>query len=35
MNELTFGMIMDMFTEAANDSEKYEPMATQADFDRF
>lgn len=32
---LTMGMIYDMFTEQANDEEKYEEQATQSDFDRF
>ena len=31
----TIGMIYDMYTEKANDSEEYEEVATQDDFDRF
>lgn len=32
---LTLGTVFDMFTEKANDSEQYDQMADQADFDRF
>ena len=35
MDMLTMGMVYDMFTEQANDGEKYEELATQSDFDRF
>lgn len=32
---LEFGMVMDMMTEAANDSCEYDEIATQEDMDRF
>lgn len=32
---LTIGLVIDMFTESANDQEKYPDMATQNDFDKF
>lgn len=32
---LEFGMIQDMLTERGNDSETYDTIATQEDFDRF
>lgn len=32
---LTIGMVLDMFTEAQNDSYKYPNLATQEDFDKF
>ncbi|KXI16093.1 hypothetical protein HMPREF3230_01230 [Gardnerella vaginalis] len=32
---LTIGMILDMWTEKANDSVKYDKLASQAEFDRF
>lgn len=32
---LTIGMVLDMCTEAQNDSFKYPNMATQSDFDKF
>lgn len=32
---LTVGMVLDMYTEALNDGEEYETVATQEDFDRF
>lgn len=32
---ITIGMVLDMYTELANDSEKYPELATQADFDAF
>lgn len=32
---LTIGMILDMWTEKANDSVKYDRLASQAEFDRF
>lgn len=35
LDELTIGMVMDMFVEAHNDDYKYKAVATQSDFDRF
>lgn len=35
LNQMTIGMVMDMYTEALNDSEEYCVLATQEDFDRF
>lgn len=32
---LSVGLVMDMFTEAQNDSHKYPLMAQQGDFDKF
>lgn len=32
---LDYGMIVDMMIESGNDAEKYDQIATQADFDRF
>lgn len=32
---LTIGMVMDIWTEKANDSVKYDQIATQEDFDKF
>lgn len=32
---LTIGMVLDMFTEAQNDSYNYPNLATQEDFDKF
>ncbi len=32
---LTIGMVLDMYTEQANDQEQYDELAGQADFDRF
>ncbi len=32
---LTIGLVMDMWTEKANDNVKYDTMASQEDFDRF
>lgn len=32
---LTIGMILDMWTEKANDSVKYDKLASQTEFDRF
>lgn len=32
---LTIGMILDMWTEKANDSVKYDRLASQAEFDKF
>lgn len=35
MKLLTIGMIIDMLTESANDSEEYDKIAEQADIDKF
>lgn len=35
LDYLTIGMVMDIWTEKANDSVKYENVATQEDFDKF
>lgn len=35
LDYLTIGMVMDIWTEKANDSVKYEQIATQEDFDKF
>ena len=32
---LTIGLVIDMWTERANDSVKYKRVATQEDFDKF
>ena len=32
---LTIGMVMDIWTEKANDDVKYQQIATQEDFDKF
>lgn len=32
---LTVGLLIDMWTEKANDGVKYKKIATQADFDKF
>lgn len=32
---LTIGMVLDMWTEKANDSVKYDKLASQAEFDKF
>lgn len=32
---LTIGMVMDIWTEKANDGVKYDRMASQEDFDKF
>lgn len=32
---LTIGLVLDMWTEKANDEVKYSKVATQEDFDRF
>lgn len=34
LDELSFGQILDVFTEGGNDNYKYAKMATQDDFDR-
>ncbi len=35
MEHLTYGMVLDMFTEKANDGAEYNTIATQKDFDKF
>ena len=35
LDYLTIGMVMDIWTEKANDSVKYDSIATQEDFDKF
>ncbi len=35
LDYLTIGMVMDIWTEKANDSYKYDNVATQEDFDKF
>lgn len=35
LDELDYGMVMDMFTEKSNDDYPYNRVATQADFDKF
>lgn len=35
MDLLTIGLIIDMWTEKANDNVKYKKVATQEDFDKF
>lgn len=35
LDSLTFGMVLDMFTEHSNDSVEYEELATQEDIDMF
>lgn len=35
LDSLEYGQVMDMITEAGNDSFNYQELATQADFDRF
>lgn len=35
LDELTIGMVFDIFTEKINDEADYEREATQADFDNF
>lgn len=32
---LTIGLVIDMYTESANDHQDYDEMATQEDMDRF
>ena len=34
-NLLTIGLVLDMWTEKANDGVKYNRVATQEDFDKF
>lgn len=35
LDSITFGMVLDMYTEMANDHEGYEEIATQEDMDNF
>ena len=35
LESYTMGMVYDMLTEKANDTEKYPVIATQEDFDKF
>ena len=35
LDELTMGMVMDMFVEAQNDNYDYKEIAQQSDFDGF
>lgn len=35
LDEVTVGMVMDMYREVSNDHEKYDELATQEDMDRF
>jgi len=35
LEALSYGQVIDMMTESANDEAKYNQLATQADFDRF
>lgn len=35
LDELTVGMVNDMFTERSNDEYKYKYLADQRDFDKF
>lgn len=35
MEQLTYGMVQDLFIESDNDTLEYEEKATQADFDAF
>lgn len=35
LDELTIGLILDVWTERANDSVEYRRVATQEDFDKF
>nr|DAL97507.1 MAG TPA: hypothetical protein [Caudoviricetes sp.] len=35
MDLLTIGLILDMYTESANDNIKYPDIASQEDFDKF
>ncbi len=35
LDQLTYGMVVDIMTEQTNDSHKYRQLATQEDFDRF
>ena len=35
LDNLEYGLVIDMMTERMNDDYKYRPLATQEDFDRF
>jgi len=35
MDDLTIGLVLDIWTERGNDSVKYKRLASQEDFDRF
>ncbi len=35
LEQLSYGTVLDMFIESANDNVEYKQLATQADFDRF
>lgn len=35
LEELTIGMVLDMFAESMNDDYDYKEVASQEDFDRF
>lgn len=35
LDHMTVGMVLDIFTESANDSYEYLPLATQEDMDAF
>ena len=35
LQELSIGMVTDIFTEAGNDQFEYDVLATQEDFDKF
>lgn len=35
LEQLDYGMVLDMMTESANDSAEYKYVANQNDFDRF
>jgi len=35
LDELDYGMVVDMMKEAGNDSAEWSQIATQEDFDRF
>lgn len=35
MDLLTIGLVLDMYTESANDNVKYADLATQEDFNKF
>ena len=35
LDDIDFGMVMDIVTEIGNDNYKYQQVATQSDFDRF
>lgn len=35
IDQMTVGMVLDIFTESANDQYDWKPLATQKDFDAF